>query len=126
MVDYNQFLIMWCEEGLEGIVQIDIQAQKRMLYEKLKQPVEEQDIKTESEEYITSVGQTFNMMILRARMNNHRHYEIYTLTTSLDLSKERINDLFESSPQIIVDLIREKGIRHFGHAEKRKTKRRII
>jgi hypothetical protein len=50
-----------------------------------------------------------NHLILRARYNSQRHYEIYSFSVDEGIEQEDIEELFESSPQYIVDLIRERG-----------------
>ena len=47
------------------------------------------------------------MLILRARYNSQRHYEIYTFDS--ELSEEDIKETFVSAPQVIVDAIRNVG-----------------
>jgi hypothetical protein len=49
-----------------------------------------------------------SMMILRAKANHHRHYEIYMFQSD-DVSAEDIKQQFEINPQGIVDLIRKCG-----------------
>ena len=63
----HQFLVMWCNEGLEFVVDITADEQ-RQIWEKLKG-------KLLTETAVPNV----NHMILRARYNTHRHYEIYTV-----------------------------------------------
>jgi hypothetical protein len=62
-------------------------------------------------------------MILRARFNEQRNYEIYTFHTSIkeeDLIRE-----FEERPQVIVDAIRRVGKKLYG-VEKSKGKNVIV
>ena len=54
-------------------------------------------------------GPNIQMMIIRAKANPQRHYEIYTFNADDDLTEESIKSLFESSPQGIVDFIRANG-----------------
>lgn len=48
------------------------------------------------------------MMMMRARFNNQRSYEIYSFTTE-DMDYDDIKDLFDNDPQIIVNAIRKDG-----------------
>jgi len=50
-----------------------------------------------------------DMLIMRARFNTHRHYEIYSFCVNSDITAENIKDMFRDNPQAIVNLIREKG-----------------
>jgi arsenate reductase-like glutaredoxin family protein len=47
--------------------------------------------------------------MLRARYNSQRHYEIYTVNMDESISEQDIRDMFETSPQGMADLIRERG-----------------
>ena len=48
-------------------------------------------------------------LLLRARYNMQRHYEIYTFTAGSSLSTEDMKEAFDSTPQAMVDLIRSRG-----------------
>jgi hypothetical protein len=50
-----------------------------------------------------------NILILRARSNPQRHYEIYTVQVEPDVSLKDIQDMFRDTPQAIVDLVRARG-----------------
>jgi len=52
---------------------------------------------------------SIQMMILRAKANNQRCYEIYAFTADDDLTEESIKLAFETAPQGIVDFIRKNG-----------------
>jgi hypothetical protein len=59
-----------------------------------------------------------DMMIMRAKANTQRHYEIYTFDS--ELSEEDIRETFETSPQVIVDSIRNIGYKFYSdRADKR-------
>jgi hypothetical protein len=48
------------------------------------------------------------MLMMRARANSQRRYEIYIFETS-DMDYDSVRDCFEHDPQTIVNLIRERG-----------------
>ena len=50
-----------------------------------------------------------NMLILRARYNSQRHYEIYAVTATEGITKDDITEMFENSPQTAADTIRRLG-----------------
>jgi len=50
-----------------------------------------------------------DILILRARSNPQRHYEIYTVQVEPDVSLKDINQMFKDTPQAIVDLVRARG-----------------
>lgn len=62
-----------------------------------------------------------DMMILRARVNSYRHYEIYTFDS--ELSEQDIRETFENSPQVMADAIRNVGYKFYSD---RATKSAVI
>ena len=50
-----------------------------------------------------------DILILRARANPQRNYEIYTVQVEPDVSLKDIQEMFKDSPQEIVDLVRARG-----------------
>ena len=63
-----------------------------------------------------------DILILRARSNPQRNYEIYTITVEPDVSLKDIQAMFKDTPQSIVDLVRARGHRLYSdraHAEDR-------
>jgi hypothetical protein len=62
------------------------------------------------------------MMIMRARFNAQRSYEIYTFETEDDIDYQCVKDMFEYSPQTIVDAIRKNGnMIHSDYTAKKKV-----
>ena len=93
----HQFFIMWCNEGLEYCVDVTEDQQRRM-WQKLKgEPVSESAIPN------------LNHIVLRARFNSQRHYEIYTVEATDGITAEDIKEMFEASPQMAADTIRRLG-----------------
>lgn len=56
-----------------------------------------------------SIDSTVNTLMLRARFNTHRHYEIYAINFDYDMTESDIREYFNESPQAFVDLIRDRG-----------------
>lgn len=50
-----------------------------------------------------------NALILRARYNPQRHYEIYTVDVDETITAKDMIDMFEEDPQGMADLIRDRG-----------------
>jgi hypothetical protein len=100
---------MWCNEGLESVVDITADEQQRAWTAlKGKTPVSQMP--------------NVNHMILRARYNTQRHYEIYTVEATEGITADDIRDMFEGSPQTAADTIRERGnCLHSDRAEKNKV-----
>lgn len=96
----SKFIVMYCNEGLECVIDVT---------------------NLEHDQLVANLaGREFKMpfniatMILRARANSQRHYEIYAIETDDSISKEDIEELFTDSPQTIVDLIRSNGNKIFS------------
>ena len=62
-----------------------------------------------------------DMMILRAKVNSQRHYEIYAFDS--ELSEQEIRETFEDSPQVMADAIRNVGYKFYSD---RATKKAVI
>lgn len=57
---------------------------------------------------------TLNFMLLRARVNNQRSYEIYALETTDEVTKKSLEKYFEENPQATADMVRSHGTRVWG------------
>ena len=112
---YN-FLVVWDMLGLESIFSVDDALQEVENYEKDKV------WKTLKEE---AVGKCPNpiplqMLIMRARYNSQRSYEIYTFKSTFTMSEVR--KLFADDPQLIAEWIRENGNKIYSDYAKRSNK----
>lgn len=93
----HQFLIMWCSDGLEYVADITADEQ-RVMWESLQG--------RESPRH--AYANPFHLM-LRARHNQERHYEIYFINVDEGITPDDIREMFNASPQTAADAIREKG-----------------
>jgi cytidylate kinase len=90
------WVLSWDQTGLESVV---------LAYD----PEWLMDRLTGNDEQHRSVNSTVNSIIMRARFNTHRHYEVYAINFDYDMTEELIRDTFNVDPQCMVDLIRERG-----------------
>lgn len=101
MTRQNRFLAMWDCNGLESLFDISDFEGDAMIAglkgEAFKAPF------------------NISMMIMRARFNTQRSYEIYTFETESDISYNDVIELFKHTPQVIVDAIRKNG--HMIHSD---------
>ena len=89
-----KFLAMWDCDGLECLFDVtDMEGDAMM-----------SGLKGET----YKVPFNLSMMMMRARYNNQRSYEIYTFTT-LGMNYKAVKDMFDNDPQVIVESIRENG-----------------
>ena len=91
----NKFLAMWDCNGLECLFDITDLEHDAMI----------SGLKNEA--FKTPFNLT--MMMMRARFNNQRSYEIYTFETEPDIDYDCIKDMFDNTPQTIVNAIRKNG-----------------
>ena len=105
----NLFLISWDLHGLEAVVdigdleQLETEMEQRRLMAILRDP----DLRDPGRS--NYVGQLVNNVLLRARINSHRHYEVYTIHTTSDVDKEQLAELFKEDPRTATELIRAHG-----------------
>ena len=108
----HQFLIMWCNEGLECCIDITADEQRRMWQSLRGEPVSESAIPN------------YNHLLLRARYNSQRHYEIYSVEATDGITAEDIREMFEADPQGAADTIRRLG--HCLHSDRAERQRVVI
>ena len=85
---------MWSTEGLECVIDIT-EEQKKCMWAELR-----------GRKY--TPGFSLDMLKLRAQFNSQRHYEIYTFDSG-DHGLIEVRRMFETTPQAIVDFVREHG-----------------
>ncbi len=105
----KNFLAMWDNMGLECIYDIDEELSQQQEWEKTKVWNTLQGLKTPSRNSNIPLKQ----MIIRAKANSQRHYEIYQFAAQ-GLDIEDIKIAFEDDPQFIVDHIRKNGKKIFS------------
>lgn len=110
----NAYLIYWSSEGLESVTpigqyeQIDMDNTFRILQD--QDPVR------------NPVNTIIQTMILRARFNSHRHYELYAITAVDGIVGPDIEHMFEIDPNQAAQVIRNIGIKLYSdRANKKKT-----
>ena len=111
----NAYLVYWCEEGLESVVPIteyehwDAENTFRIL--------------NNQESVRNPLNQMIQNMLLRARVNSQRHYELYAVDCDASVSEEDIIQMFEDHPQTAAELFRSRGHRLYSdRAEKNRVR----
>lgn len=112
----KHYLAMWDMLGLECI--FDVGAAK----DEVEQWEKEAIWSTLKEESHSKKPNPIPLqhMILRARMNSQRSYEIYEFTATMSMSE--IKQVFKDDPQVIVNWIRENGHKVYSDYVKREQK----
>lgn len=99
------FIISWDNLGVEAVIDVDAMEQDELV-EMLKQ-----DFNTPYKPARGghTLSRYVNVMLLRAKANPQRHYEIYSVQADESISADDIKEMFEDSPQTSADLIRARG-----------------
>jgi hypothetical protein len=106
----NAYLFMWNQFGIEAIVPItEYEDQSKLdMWKILK---EEPTGKNPLDDILGS-------MLMRARFNAERSYEVYAMDCEEGITEEDLVDLWDTSPQAAADLTREKGVCLFSNRNK--------
>jgi hypothetical protein len=108
----NQFVIIFCNEGLEGVIPVN-DVEKDVMWRVLQ-----------GENIQSPVPQQINFAILRARYNPQRCYEIYGVNATDGISADDITQMFADSPQCAADTIRR--LRNKIYSDRATAKSRVI
>jgi hypothetical protein len=114
----TKFIAMWDNTGLECLINVTKHEAEVESYEKKKMWNVLKDLKLIELKPKLPLQQ----MIMRARANSQRHYEIYGFTSHE--SQKWVEETFANSPQLIVNWIRENGVQIYS--DKVETKDVVI
>jgi hypothetical protein len=92
----STFVVVWDNTGLEYVGNVTEDEQRRVWGELNSKPV-------------SSQLPNINHLLLRARYNSQRHYEIYMVNAVDGITTDDIREMFEASPQTAADTIRRLG-----------------
>ncbi len=111
----NAFVFSWDNQGIESIVPITQYEHwdKQNLIRLLKEQSRTQN----------PLDSILHNLILRAKFNSHRHYEIYAIDCDPSLDEAFWKEQWEKYPQETADLIREKGHKIYSD---RVNKRKVV
>lgn len=105
----QRLLLVWDNLGLEYCANIT-EVDKRIMWDQLKG--------IESKHSLPNL----NALILRARYNPQRHYEIYTVDVDASITADDMIDMFNDAPQAMADLVRARGNQLYSdRADKRQV-----
>jgi len=111
----NAFIFSWDIHGVEAIVPIS----------KYEHHDKENIIRLLKDQNRTRnpLDDIIRNLVLRARFNTQRHYEIYAIDCDVSLDEEFWRKQWEEEPQFTADLIRERGHKIYSD---RQTKQPVI
>lgn len=98
----NVFILSWDMYGLESCIDAT-DLDKQYMWRTLQ-----------GNETPNPINSQLQALILRAKMNHQRHYEIYSIATVSEISKKDIIRQFEENPQGMAELIRERGTKIYS------------
>ena len=112
----KHYLAMWDMQGLESLFDVGLYMDKHNEWEKQKVVaiLKEQRIPDQP------TGIPLQLMILRARANSQRAYEIYEFNSTLKY--DELKEAFNDNPQPIVEWIRENGKKVYSDYVKQNRK----
>jgi hypothetical protein len=99
MISYGEhtFLLSWDQQGLESCIDITEHEQARTLAV----------LSDQSDP--GNVNGVVNAIILRAKFNSQRHYEVYAVEAAEGITRDDMVEMFQQDPQGSADLIRARG-----------------
>ena len=97
----NAFIFSWDQYGIESIVPITE-------YENFDKQNLMRILKDEKPKR-NPLNHIVHHLILRAKFNQQRHYEIYLIAATDGITTNDIRNMFEASPQTAADTIRRLG-----------------
>ncbi len=97
-----EFLISWDTRGVEAIFPIgDMRSEN--IAAKLSGGSEPHNISS-----------IYNMLTMRARFNPQRSPQIWGINVDGSITEETLRSIADTTPQVIVDLVKEKGVMFYG------------
>lgn len=93
----HTFLLSWDMTGIEAVIDVTAIEQERS-WRVLKGEVAD-----------VNLNHLVNRIIIRARYNSQRHYEVYTLNVEDGIDADDVREMFENDPQGSAELVRSRG-----------------
>lgn len=105
------FLLSWDMTGLESV--LDLTTMEKLYEEEEKQRMwsilSDPNSTDPGNKTGSALNRTVQSILLRARVNSQRHYEVYTIHVDSSVTEHDLMTMFNDSPQYAADLIRERG-----------------
>jgi len=98
----SEFLISWDTNGIESIVPIGEWRNENLV------------AKLSGEHEPHNIGSTYNMLCMRARFNPQRFPQIWGINVDDNITAEMLREIADTTPQVLVDLVKEKGVKFYG------------
>lgn len=102
----NAYIFSWDITGIDCIVPIT-------QYEKIEVNNTFKILNNEAPEQ-NPVNGIIKSLVMRAKANAQRHYEIYAIDCAFDIDETEWRKQWEENPQYYADLVRERGIKIYS------------
>jgi len=108
---HNVFLLSWDMSGLETVLDLTTLEKLRLEEEKIRMMkiLSDPEARDPGDQTGAALNRAVQGILLRARVNSQRHYEVYTIQTDASVNERDMWELFTSNPQHAAELIRERG-----------------
>jgi hypothetical protein len=115
------FLLSWDNTGLETVLDLTTLDQLRQEEDKERMLaiLSSRNLEDPGNKTMTAINSAVSRIIMRARANTQRHYEIYTVQAEGYITEKELWDMFESDPQGSADLIRMRGNKVYSDRAKK-------
>jgi hypothetical protein len=120
---HKVYLLSWDMTGLETVLDLTTLEQLKQQEEQMRmmQILSDPDARDPGDQTGKVINRTIQGILLRARVNSQRHYEVYTIQTDPAVSEKDMWELFNNSPQQAAELIRERGNQLYSARANQKT-----
>lgn len=110
------FLLSWDMYGLESLVDLTTLEKLHKEEQQLRmiQILSDPEARDPGDQTGAALNRAVQGILLRARVNSQRHYEVYTIQTSPGITEADMWQLFADNPQQAAELIRERGNRLYS------------
>jgi len=110
------FLLSWDMHGLESLLDLTSLEKLREDEEKIRMwaVLSDPEAKDPGDQTGAALNRTVQGILMRARVNSHRHYEVYTVQVADSITEQDLLEMFNKNPQGAAELIREHGNRLYS------------
>ena len=110
------FLLSWDMYGLESLVDLTTLENLRIEEEKLRMVriLGDPEARDPGDQTGAALNRAVQSVLLRARVNSQRHYEVYTVQVDHAITEHDLWSMFNQDPQTAADLIRKHGRKLWG------------
>ena len=120
---HNVFLLSWDMTGLESLIDLTTLENLHKEEEKVRMIaiLSDPEARDPGNQSGSVLNQIVQNIVLRARVNQQRHYEVYTIQTTPGITEKDLWGMFNNDPQYAAELIRERGNQLYSDRVSKRT-----